>query len=121
MGCVLAAECDVPGLRSQVEDLVSGVAQRIHFNNDTDRQKRRVLAAINELPVEAVVITFRKRHGSGEFEARRACIQRIVEMLQARSVVRLVLESRQDDHDDRRAIIQARKPDPPLVFEHRAG
>jgi hypothetical protein len=56
-----------------------------------------------------------------EFAAREACLQVIVAEVQALGVARLVVESRQDDSEDRRIITKARQPEPLLVFEHRTA
>ena len=53
-----------------------------------------------------------------EFEARTACLAKIVEMAQDRSVPLLTIESRQDDSDDRFTILRHRQPSPRLVFDH---
>lgn len=119
MGCVLVEARHLAQLRVAAKDLADGVAPRIHFNNDTDRQKRRVLDAIAEMPIEVFAVVCTKGHGVTEFEARAMCVTEIVDRLQARRVAKLVIESRQDDHDDARTITRARSPEPRLVFEHR--
>lgn len=119
MGCVLVEARHLAGLRLAAKDLADGVAPRIHFNNDTDRQKRRVLDAIAEMPIEVFAVVCTKIHGVTEFEARAMCVTEIVERLQGRRVAKLVIESRQDDADDARTITRARSPEPRLVFEHR--
>lgn len=119
MGCVLVEARHLAELRSAARDLADGVAPRIHFNNDTDRQKRRVLEAIAEMPIDVFAVVCTKDHGVTEFQARATCVSVIVERLQARRVAKLVIESRQDDYDDARTITQARVPEPRLVFEHR--
>jgi hypothetical protein len=119
MGCVLVEARHLATLRPAVEDLASGIAPRIHFNNDTDRQKRRVLDAIAEMPIQVFATVCTKDHGTNEFQARAACVAEIVRQVQGRGVAKLVLESRQDDRDDERVIMRTRERQPPLVFEHR--
>ena len=119
MGCVLAEAQHLPALRRSAEGLTTGVAPRIHFNNDTDRQKLRVLDAIAEMPLQVFAVVCSKSHGTNEFQARAACVTEIVRQLQRRGVTRLVLESRQDDRDDVRVITRARVRHPALTFEHR--
>ena len=62
MGCVLVEARHLATLRPAVEDLASGIAPRIHFNNDTDRQKRRVLDAIAEMPIQVFATVCTKDH-----------------------------------------------------------
>ena len=121
MGCVLVEERHLPALQPAIDALATGIAPRIHFNNDTDHQKRRVLAAIADMQVQAIAVVCDKRHGKNEFYARAACVGEIVRQLQQRAVGRLVLESRQDDRDDVRTITRTRAPEPSLVFEHRTA
>ena len=104
-----------------ISALATGVAPRIHFNNDTDRQKRRVLASIAEMQLQAFAVVCDKRHGANEFHARAACVAEIVRQLQRRAVGMLVIESRQDDRDDVRTITRTRAEEPPLVLEHRTA
>jgi hypothetical protein len=72
------------------------------------------------MPVRLIIATARAAHGFDAEAAREACLGQIVSGLQERSVERLVLESRDDDRRDARTIIRTRRPEPPLVFEHRA-
>jgi hypothetical protein len=121
MGCVLVEARHLAVLRPAVEELATGVAPRIHFNNDSDQQKRRVLDAIAEMPVQVFATVCAKDHSTNEFQARAACLAEIVRRLQRREVAKLVIESRQDDRDDERVITRARTREPSLVFEHRVA
>lgn len=121
MACVLVHARDLAPLRSEVERLASGVAPRVHFNNDSDRQKRRVLDAISSMPIQVFAVMCNKNHGVTEFQARIACVTEIVHRLQGRAIARLILESRQDDAEDRRVITRCRAASPPLVFDHRVA
>jgi hypothetical protein len=121
MGCVLVEARHLGPLRRSIEGLASGVAPRVHFNNDSDRQKRRVLDAIAEMPIEAFAVMCTKSHSTNEFQARAACVAEIVRQVQRREVANLVLESRQDDRDDERVISRTRTREPMLVFEHRTA
>jgi hypothetical protein len=73
------------------------------------------------MPIQVLVTVVSRRHGTTEFAARDACLAEIVRVLQARSVSRLTIESRQDDRDDQRTIVRARAAEPPLLFDHRDG
>lgn len=120
MGCVLIEARDLPTTRSAIGALPTR-GRRLHFNNEDDAQRRILLAAIAELPVQAFVVVCHRRHGVSEFLAREACLAAIVAEAQSQRVGRLVIESRQDDSDDARTITRVRRPHPPLVFEHRTA
>jgi hypothetical protein len=119
MGCVLVEARNLATLRPAIDALASGVAPRIHFNNDTDRQKCRVLDAVAGMPIQVFATLCTKGHSTNEFQARASCVGEIVRQVQSRGVAKLVLESRQDDRDDERVIMRTREREPSLVFEHR--
>jgi hypothetical protein len=120
MGCVLIAAKDLPSIRSAIADLPTR-GRRLHFNNEDDGRRRRLLGAVTELPISALVVIAQRRHGVSEFMAREACLARIVGVLKARNVSRLVVESRQDDTDDAATILRSRAPDRVPTFEHRTA
>jgi hypothetical protein len=120
MGCVLIDARHLTDLRPQVEALGVGGA-RVHFNNESRRQRTRVLDAISAMPLQVVAVFCQRDHGVTEFRARAACLEVIVRQLQSRGIGRLIIESRVDDRDDQRTIRRCRRPDPTLVFEHRPG
>ncbi|MGE3622082.1 MAG: hypothetical protein AB7L84_16635 [Acidimicrobiia bacterium] len=94
---------------------------RIHFNNESAKQKRRVLDAIAEMPVQVFATVCRKDHDVDEYRARAGCVAEIVRRTQELRVTNLILESRQDDREDVRVITRVRRPCPVLRFEHRPG
>ncbi len=120
MGCVLIEARHLTATCAAIGALPTR-GRRLHFNNEDDAQKRILLAAIAELPVEAFVVVCHRRHGITEFVAREACLAALVSEVQSQRVDRLVLESRQDDREDARIISRLRQPEPPLVFEHRTA
>jgi hypothetical protein len=119
MGCVLAQAKDLPQIRSAAESLPTR-GRRVHFNNEDDGRRRKLLAATAQLPITSFVVVCQRGHGTTFAAARDACLRAIVEELQERQVVRLVIESRSDDMDDVRTIVRSRSADALLVFEHRA-
>ena len=119
MGCVMAEARHLQEIRPILVSLA--IHQRIHFNNESDRQKRVVLAAITEMPIGISLFVCNRGHGITEFSARAACLARIVEVVQAAGVSRLVIESRADDREDERVLARARNSNQVLVFEHRSG
>jgi hypothetical protein len=116
MGCVLIEARHLPAARAAVGAMPTR-GRRLHFNNEVNAQRRVLLAAIAELPVQAFVVVCHRRHGVTEFLAREACLGAIVAEVQSQGVDRLVIESRQDDSEDTRIISRVRQPLPPLVFE----
>lgn len=119
MGCVLVEARHLHELRPAVRSLA--LHQRVHFNNESVRQKRRVLAAIADMPIAALVVVCPRGHGITEFAARASCLTAIVDVVQNHEVGRLVIESRNDDREDERLLRRVRRAEPPLIFEHRLG
>ena len=120
MGCVLIEARHLTATRAAIAALPTR-GRRLHFNNEVDAQKRILLAAIIQLPVQAFVVICHRRHGITEFVARETCLSALVGEVQSQRVDRLVLESRQDDREDSRIIAKLRQPEPPLIFEHRTA
>ena len=120
MGCVLVEARHLPTTRAAVAAMPTR-GRRLHFNNEDDPQRRLLLSAFAELPVQAFVVVCHRKHGITEFAAREACLAAIVTEVQALHADRLVVETRQDDREDARIIARVRQPQPPLVFEHRAA
>jgi hypothetical protein len=115
---VLVAARDVAELGRQVRGLLERRQRRLHLHTESPGRRRKVLASIGSMPFTAIAWTARGRR---EHEARAACLTAIVAELQARAVPRLVIESRQDDRDDRVVIHRVRAREPRLEFEHRRG
>ena len=120
MGCVLLEARSLASVRAEISSLRLG-GGRIHFNNESTRQRRRVLAAIAAMPISATVDVCNRGQGTTAFTARSLCLEQIVQHLQAHEVARLVLESRGYDGEDIRTLGRVRAPHPPLIFEHRIG
>ena len=120
MGCVLLEAKNLPSVRLDVDGLVLS-GGRVHFHNESFRRRREILAKFAGYPVSAFVVVCHRNHGITEFRARELCLTEIVERLQAVAVPHLVLESRQDDHEDHLTIRRVRQAEPPLVWEHRRG
>lgn len=79
---------------------------------------RTALEAFAAMPIRVNgVVAGRTRHDG--VHVQDLCLPQIVRDLQARSVPRLTIESRQDDNDDRRTIARQRTRQPSVVFEHR--
>jgi hypothetical protein len=120
MGSVLIEQRHLSATRAAVVALPTR-GRRLHFNSETDSQRRLLLTAIAELPIRALVVVCHRSHGVTEFAAREACLAALVTEAQNRSVERLVIESRQDDREDARVITRGETASPTLTFEHRRG
>ena len=77
MGCVLVDARHLAEMRTTMDSL-SVTTSRIHFNNETDGQRRRVLDTIVEMPIEAFAVSCAKGHRVSEFSARGECVARTV-------------------------------------------
>ena len=120
MGCVLIEARHLSEVRRSTAALV-GAGKRLHFHQELDTTRRSALELFATMPVRVTAVVCIRSHGSTEFQARAMCLAEIVRELQERSVPRLTIESRQDDRDDQRTVLRARRPEPSLVFDHRRG
>lgn len=120
MGCVLVEARHVTEVRAEVASLVLS-GGRVHFHNESAGRRRALLDRFASLPVSGFAVVCHRSHGVTEFMARESCLTTIVEQLQEGSVPQVVLESRSDDREDRLTIERVRRPEPPLVWEHRPG
>ena len=70
MACVLAEARHLATLRPAMAGLA--VYERVHFNNESDAQKRRVLEAVTRMPIRrAIVVCHRGRGVDGVRRAQR--------------------------------------------------
>ena len=88
---VLVEARSLATLRPAIDALASGVAPRTHFNNDTDREKRRVLDAVAGMPIQVFATICTKGHSTKEFQARACCVGEIVRQVQTRGDVGVLL------------------------------
>ena len=80
MGCVLLEARSLASVRAEISSLRLG-GGRIHFNNESTRQRRRVLAAIAAMPISATVVVCNRGQGTTAFTARSLCLEQIVQHL----------------------------------------
>lgn len=123
MCSVAISPSDAGRLRREVKGLLLPGQSRLHFKKERDRRRRELAAAVAGLDLDASVFVCRAAPGRGEAEARALCLTAIVRDLQAYgSPVSMVLESRHhQDGDDEPIIAAARRPTPPLSYEHVDG
>lgn len=120
MACVLVDARNLVEVRRSMTAF-AGVGRRLHFHQELDSARRGALELIAALPVRVTVAVCTRRHGVSEFEARDLCLAALVRELQSQAVLRLIIETRQDDRDDHRTILRTREAEPTLSFEHRSG
>jgi hypothetical protein len=120
MACVLVDAAHLARIRRLTKDF-AGNSKRLHFHQELDSRRRGALELFVSMPLRVSAVVCVRGIGISEFQARAAGLAELVNQLQARSVSRLTIESRQDDNDDRRTISRAREHEPPLVFDHRKG
>jgi hypothetical protein len=120
MACVLVEARHLTHVRRATAALV-GTRKRLHFHEELDSTRRRALEVFAALPLHVTVVVCTRGHGVSQFQARDACLAEIVRELQREGVLRLTVESRQDDRDDQRTILRSRAPEPLLTFDHRQG
>jgi hypothetical protein len=120
MACVLVDARNLVEVRRSMTAF-AGAGKRLHFHQELDSARRGALELIAALPVQVTVAVCVRRHGVSEFEARDLCLAALVRELQSQGVLRLIVETRQDDRDDHRTILRTRDAEPTLNFEHRSG
>jgi len=108
---------DLDAMRSVMRGLVKHGQRRVHFNDESDRRRKDVLARISALGVRAHVWTCKHNNDA---VARSACLVGMIPRLVDLGVARLVLESCQhQDAADRRVLAAGvRKAGGSFMYEH---
>lgn len=103
--------------RTAMRKLAKPGQRRLHFNDESDRRRREVLARIADLGLRGRLWHCRDGH---DIAARHVCLSAVVPRLIDLGVSRLVLESCQhQDARDRRTLAEAvRKAGGELSYEH---
>lgn len=116
--CAVVVVGDLSAVRSSVRTLPRRGSSRVHMVDESPRQRRLVLAAVTALPVEAHLVSA-SLTGRSQRRARDLCLAGLVETLTAAGVDQLVLESCDQDRQDRVALARAvRDLDPPAALEY---
>ncbi len=123
MSCVVIDRADAGRARSAARGLLLPGQRRLRFHSESDRRQRSLVADLLAIDVGASVFVCRSAPGRRTAQARAACLAAIVVDLQSTGEpVRLTLESRHNqDADDHPVIWAARRPTPPLTYEHVSG
>jgi hypothetical protein len=119
LACVLTRAPDHAAIRSAVRQLMRPRQKRIHFHDESSAERLRLIGGFADLPIRTLTLVSKVRQGVDAEAARAECMVRLVQLLQEMEVPRLVIESRHYDRRDEVTIVRARKPTPPLLFEHR--
>jgi hypothetical protein len=117
LAAVVVAPRDLDGTRTELRGLLAPRQRRLHFNSESNKRRRLLLARMCDLDVRASVYTCRTR---GE-DARRVLLSALATKLPRRTT-RLVLEAREGrDVLDRRVLArlqQSGRIADHLVYEH---
>lgn len=127
LGVALVEDTDLRQTRRTVASARLPGQRRVHFVDERDARRARLLAAWLSLPVQCWVVEARVRPHGGEPGARVACLQAIVRALGSGGRFVLVIESRagRDDADARtlapwmgpdRRFIHRRAHEEPLLW-----
>lgn len=114
----LVPQVSLAKTRKDLRSLLQPGQCRIHFNNEKDRYRQKLLTALSEMEVSSVIYSVRHR----DFQiARTAILQKVVSEIGRSRVVRLVLESRAtQDARDRDDLVRALRtnPIPSFTYDH---
>lgn len=103
---VVLAPADAPQARQSLTSLRKPGQQRIHMTTESDRRRKEILSSVCTLSAEAHVYQADLR-GRSQRVARDGCFREAVPALIAMGVRRLVVESCDQDHQDRQIIREA--------------
>lgn len=119
--CVVVDDSDIAATRRWMRQLLLPGQRRLHFVNESDRQRRRLLAEFTRLPIRAAAARVQMGSG-GEAEARRRALGYLASGQRPR-LRRLVIESRAGrDQEDRRTLhgaLRDQQLDSLVTYEHR--
>ena len=87
---VLVAESSVVDVRSTSLSLRMKGQRRIHFKNESDSRRKKILRSYAKLDVDLYIFESRKK---SHFDARRSCLEALVAASQNLGVVHLVFET----------------------------
>jgi hypothetical protein len=110
---------DLGSSRTTLRNLRARGQRRLHFADESDPRRRKILSAMAELETETIIYMTRHRD---QVRARAAILETMVPQLRERGVRRLLLDARQgQDQRDRATIYQAvgSSPDPEFSYDHQ--
>lgn len=97
---------DLVARRKELNGLRKGGQSRIHMKSEGPARRRELLSAVRSMGVSAHIYEASPTRG-GDRQARDECLTALVRDLAPRRVQHLVLESCDQDADDRRVIAQS--------------
>ena len=97
-------ECDV--IRDKLKDLRRGRQPRIHWSSEDPRRKSRIVTAVADLDVAAIVAVGTPVEKSKQERARGCCLERLLFEMQQLEVSQVWLEARTEslNRRDRRLV-----------------
>jgi hypothetical protein len=104
---VVVNSAELVGVRRGLKALLLPGQSSVHFKNEQDGRRRKLLTQMLALNVSASVYV---RRGGHPIESRRACLEALAEDLAEMSTERLVLEMSDGDlAEDKRTLFQAKR------------
>jgi len=118
--CAVLVSLEQQGmLRAELRRISDQIRRRrIHFHNESNKNKDLVLTRIGTYVSGAVVIRTRITHGVSEESARQIAMTKLVQTLQLKKCQRLIIEGRSDNSLDSSNIQRARLSGPSIDFVH---
>ncbi len=103
MCAVLVPDARVASARTASRKLLKPGQTRVHRAKESDGHRRELISAIVEIETNSQIVAVRMGSQS-QRQARDACLRKLTLALLERGVTRLVLESCDQDADDRQVI-----------------
>jgi len=98
---------DLATTRKAMRSLLSKGQQRIHFTDESDSRRRKILTAIASTGSKSMIYC---ANGKNDVQARYRCISQLVRDLPDIGASRMILESRESqDRRDHKWIVKARR------------
>lgn len=120
--CAVVVAGDPAMVRTAVRALARPGSGRVHMAKESPRQRRLVLSTVAALPVEAHLVRT-TLSGRSQREGRDRCLTELVASAAMAGVDRLVLESCDQDRQDRAVLAAALSSRPgsasSLTYDHR--
>ncbi len=119
--CAVVVIGDPAVIRTSMRALARRGSSRVHMAKESPRQRRTVLSTVTAFPVEAHLVQTTLA-GRSQREGRDRCLTELVGSVVAAGVDQLILESCDQDHQDR-AVLAAALGGPDsatgLTYDHR--
>lgn len=113
---------DLTAARQCLRGLILPGQRRLHMKDERDSRKKKILSAITQLEIEAMVYDAGHRHRT-QRDARAACLQAMVEDAAKHGHHRLILERDEtlENWDRQRLIESTRRTGAALNYRHETA